>query len=50
MNKILFVLQASFNSPEYGSSIGESISVLLKAFVVVIVIAVIIKLFKPNKK
>lgn len=50
MNKIHFVFQASFNTPEYASSIGEAISVLLKVFVVVIVIAVIIKIFKPNKK
>lgn len=49
MNNIR-LLQASFNTPEYGSSIGEAISVLLKVFVVVIIIAVIIKLFKPNKK
>ena len=49
MNKIFFVLQPSFNTPEYGSSIGETVSVLFKLLVAVVIIALIFKLFRKNK-
>lgn len=50
MTKIIFALQASFNTPEYGSSIGQAISVLFKIAMAIVIIVFIYKLIKPKTK
>ncbi|RKE89439.1 hypothetical protein [Ichthyenterobacterium magnum] len=49
MTKLILVLQASFNTPEYGSSIGETVETLFGLLVVVVIGALIYRLFSKKK-
>lgn len=49
MTKLIFLLQASFNTSEYGSGIGETVSILFKILIAIVIIALIYRLFNKNK-
>ena len=49
MIKLILVLQASFNTPEYTTTIGESVEILFKILVVVVIGALIYRIFSKKK-